>query len=175
MHPATRAVLAFIVSCFRSRLSMQIEILALRHQLSLYQRTTKRPRIRPIDRILSGLVVEDLVTLAGGSRHCQTRHRHRLATSTISKSLGSAEPFGQTRASCRGQGDPRFDTQDVLGQPVMGISPFVVAELKKLGIDVAKSSVEKYMVKTAKPSSPTWRAFLENRCLPHLLLAAVTI
>jgi putative transposase len=37
---------------FRSRLSMQIEILALRHQLGVYQRTAKRPPIRPADRIL---------------------------------------------------------------------------------------------------------------------------
>ena len=29
-----------------------------------------------------------------------------------------------------------------------------------LGIDVAKSTVEHYMVKRPKPASPTWRAFL---------------
>ena len=37
---------------FRSRLSMQLEILALRHQLGVYQRTAKRPPIRVADRIL---------------------------------------------------------------------------------------------------------------------------
>jgi hypothetical protein len=31
---------------------MQIEILALRHQLAVYQRTSVRPRLRPADRIL---------------------------------------------------------------------------------------------------------------------------
>jgi transposase InsO family protein len=36
------------------------------------------------------------------------------------------------------------------------------SELRKLGIDVAKSTVEKYMVRRRKPSSPTWRAFLAN-------------
>jgi hypothetical protein len=35
----------------RSRAFMQAEILALRHQLGIYQRTTKRVRIRPADRL----------------------------------------------------------------------------------------------------------------------------
>ncbi len=35
----------------RSRLALQMEILALRHQLAVYTRTAGRPRIRPVDRI----------------------------------------------------------------------------------------------------------------------------
>jgi transposase InsO family protein len=41
-------------------------------------------------------------------------------------------------------------------------SPRIRSELRKLGIDVAKSTVEKYMVRRRKPPSPTWRAFLAN-------------
>jgi hypothetical protein len=41
-------------------------------------------------------------------------------------------------------------------------SPRIVGELRKLGIEVAKSTVEKYMVRRRKPPSPTWRAFLAN-------------
>ncbi len=41
-------------------------------------------------------------------------------------------------------------------------SPRIVGELAKLGIRVAKSTVEKYMVRPKKPSSPAWRAFLDN-------------
>jgi len=41
-------------------------------------------------------------------------------------------------------------------------SPHIVGELAKLGITVAKSTVEKYMVRTAKPPSQTWRSFLTN-------------
>ena len=42
-------------------------------------------------------------------------------------------------------------------------SPRIVGELRKLGIDVAKSTVEKYRPRTSrKPSSPTWKAFLNN-------------
>ena len=41
----------FFVSCFRSRISMQLEILALRHQLGVCQRSVKRVRIKPADRL----------------------------------------------------------------------------------------------------------------------------
>ncbi len=41
-------------------------------------------------------------------------------------------------------------------------SPRIVGELRKLGIDVAKSTVEKYRVRSRKASSPTWKAFLNN-------------
>ena len=41
-------------------------------------------------------------------------------------------------------------------------SPRIVGELHKLGIDVAKSTVEKYRVRSRKPPSPTWKAFLNN-------------
>ncbi|MDH3830056.1 MAG: hypothetical protein OEU48_00175 [Gammaproteobacteria bacterium] len=41
-------------------------------------------------------------------------------------------------------------------------SPKIVAELAMLGIDVAKSTVEKYQPKLAGPPSPTWRIFLDQ-------------
>jgi transposase InsO family protein len=39
-------------------------------------------------------------------------------------------------------------------------SPRLMGELRKLGIEVAKSTVEKYRTRRSKPPSPTWRAFL---------------
>lgn len=45
--------------------------------------------------------------------------------------------------------------------PLWG-SPRILGELKKLGIEVAKSTVEKYMVKAPKPPSQTWHTFLKN-------------
>ena len=41
-------------------------------------------------------------------------------------------------------------------------APRIVGELRKLGIDVAKSTVETYRVRPQKPPSPTWKAFLNN-------------
>ena len=52
MIPTLQALAAVVQSLFRSRLAMQAEILALRHQLSVYQRTCARPRLKPADRML---------------------------------------------------------------------------------------------------------------------------
>jgi putative transposase len=41
-------------------------------------------------------------------------------------------------------------------------SPWIVGELQKLGIDVAKSTVKKYWVRPQKPPSPTWKTFLKT-------------
>ncbi len=41
-------------------------------------------------------------------------------------------------------------------------APRIRNELAKLGIEVAVSTVARYMVKQRKPSSPSWRAFLDN-------------
>ena len=38
----------------------------------------------------------------------------------------------------------------------------ICAELHLLGHDVAESTVARYMCRRTKPSSPTWRSFLEN-------------
>ena len=46
-------------------------------------------------------------------------------------------------------------------KPYLG-SPRIHGELLKLGINVGESSVSKYMIRSRKPPSPTWRTFLDN-------------
>jgi putative transposase len=41
-------------------------------------------------------------------------------------------------------------------------APRIHGELLKLGIDIGETSVSKYMVRSRKPPSQTWRAFLAN-------------
>jgi putative transposase len=41
-------------------------------------------------------------------------------------------------------------------------SPRIVGELRKLGIEVAKSTVEAYRIRSRQPPAPTWKAFLRN-------------
>jgi putative transposase len=41
-------------------------------------------------------------------------------------------------------------------------SPRIVGELRKRGVAVAKSTVEKYRVRPPKPPSPTWKTFLTH-------------
>jgi len=45
--------------------------------------------------------------------------------------------------------------------PLWG-APRIVGELRMIGIDIVKATVEKYMVRRRNPPSPSWRAFLKN-------------
>ena len=47
-------------------------------------------------------------------------------------------------------------------------APRIHGELLKLGIDIGETSVSKYLVRSRKPPSQTWRRFLENH-LPSLV------
>jgi putative transposase len=44
-------------------------------------------------------------------------------------------------------------------------APRIHGELLKLGIDIGESSVSKYLVRSRKPPSQSWRTFLENHLL----------
>jgi len=48
-----------------------------------------------------------------------------------------------------------------MANPLWG-APHIAGELAKIGIDLPKSTVAKYMVRHRKPPSSTWRAFLKN-------------
>jgi Integrase core domain len=52
MNPVAYWLLLMLRSCFRTRASLQIEILALRHQLGVLQRQQKRVSLRATDRLL---------------------------------------------------------------------------------------------------------------------------
>ena len=52
MRSLLRFPAGLFATAFRPRLSLQLEVVALRHQLSIYQRTGRQPRIAPADRIL---------------------------------------------------------------------------------------------------------------------------
>jgi len=54
-------------------------------------------------------------------------------------------------------------------------SPRIVGELRKLGSEVAKSTVEKYRVRRLKPPSPTWRTFLANHATDLIAIDFFTV
>jgi putative transposase len=161
MSSVISATLAYLASWFQSRHAMQLQILALRHQLAVYQHSVKRPRLRPADRFFwawfsrfwSGWqqtleFVQPRTVIAWQKKRFRDYWR-RLSESgkpgrpTISKEV-------------------RKLIQDMWrSNPTWG-SPRIVGELRKLGITVAKSTVEKYRPRDRKPPSPTWKAFLSN-------------
>ena len=51
MWPLLSALLTALKMLLRSRFDLLIEIVALRHQLAVYQQTVKRPKLSPSDRL----------------------------------------------------------------------------------------------------------------------------
>lgn len=54
-------------------------------------------------------------------------------------------------------------------------APRILGELRKLGIAVAKSTVERYRVRPRPPPSPSWRAFLRNQVTELVALDFFTV
>lgn len=53
-----RLCVGLLTAMAKSRAEIQTENLALRHQLCVYQRSVKRPKVRPSDRILWSLLTK---------------------------------------------------------------------------------------------------------------------
>jgi hypothetical protein len=51
MLPVISAWLALFASLFRSRWAPHLQVLALQHQVAVYQQTIHRPRLSPMDRV----------------------------------------------------------------------------------------------------------------------------
>ena len=162
MKAVLTSVLIMLRSCCRTRASMQVEILALRHQLAvLERRTTKRPRLRTADRLLwvilsrlwapwrSALVIVKPETVISWQRkgfcwYWLWRSRLRKA--------GRPGVSREIRELIR---------QMSTANPLWG-APRIHGELLKLGIQLSQATVAKYMARQRKPPSQSWRTFLEN-------------
>jgi putative transposase len=161
MPPVVSALLAFVAALFRSQTSLRLENLALRHQLAVYQQTIPRPRLSPTDRLvwvwLSRLwsgwqaalaCVQPRTVIAWQRRRFRDHWRRLSQSGTSGRPTVPREIRDLIRDLSR-------------ANPLWG-SPRIVGELRKLGINVAKSTVEKYRVRLRKPPSPTWKVFLKN-------------
>jgi len=156
------STLVGIRSWFQTRAALQVEILALRHQLTVLKRSHHgRLRLNSPDRLLwvwlsrfwsgwrSALVIVKPETVI--SWH---RKGFRLYWRWKSRN-----------------GDPGRPTIDLevrklirrMSQtnPLWG-APRIHGELLKLGIELSQATVAKYMSRQRKPPSQTWRAFLSN-------------
>jgi putative transposase len=161
MPPVISALLAFVMALFRSRRSLHLEHLALRHQLAVYQRSVPRPDLRATDRLFwawlsrlwsdwqSALALVQPRTVIAWQRQRFRDHWRRLSQ--------PGTPGRPTIAK-----EVRTLIWDMWQANPMWGSPRIVGELHKLGIDVAKSTVEKYRIWPPKPPSPTWKTFLTN-------------
>ena len=155
-------LLGTLSSMFRSRAMLELENLALRHQVGVLQRSArKRPRLTPADRPLwvglsrlwrdwrSALAIVKPETVVAWHRAGFRRFwTWKVRRGQPGRPVISREVRDLIRRMCRE--NPRWG------------APRVHGELFKLGIDIGETSVSKYMLRCRKPPSQTWRTFLEN-------------
>jgi putative transposase len=161
MLPVISALLACMAALVRSRASLHLEHLALRHQLAVYRRSVPRPHLRATDRLFWAWL----------SRLWSGRRQALAFVQPCTVIAWQRQRFRDhwRRLSQRGQpGRPAIpkEVRQLIrdmwqANPTWG-SPRILAELRKLGSNVAKATVEKYRVWPHKPRSPTWKTFLQN-------------
>ena len=171
MFAVISVLLACVAVLFRSRASLHLEHLALRHQLAVYQRSVPRPRLRATDRLFwawlsrlwsewhSALAFVQPRTVIAWQRQRFRDHWRQLSQ----PGTPGRPPIAQ-------------DVRELIrrmwrANPTWGASR-IVGELRKLGIDVTKSAVEKYRVRPQRPPSPTWKTFLTNHVQDLVAVAA---
>ncbi len=174
MRAIAHALLGFVVGAGRPRIGLPLEIVALRHQLALYPQSIRRPPIRPRDRMLWtwlarhwGRWREMLVFVQPATVLAWHRRRIRDNWARLSR----RKPPGRSALSQ----EVRTLIRDIsTANPRWG-SPRIVAELRKLGIAVAKSTIDKYRIRPPHPASPSWRAFLQNHLAEIVALDCFTV
>jgi putative transposase len=161
MLPIISALLACVAGLFRSRASLCLEHLALRHQLAVYQQTVDRPRLRSTDRVLwawlsrlwpgwrNALAFVQPRTVIAWQRRRFRDHWRRLSQRGMPGRPSMAKEVREL-IQAMWQANPTWG------------SPRIIGELRKLGIDVAKSTVERYRVRPHRSPSPPWKTFLKN-------------
>src|SRR3954451_2394813 len=161
LGPVFAALIASLSGWFRSRAALQLEVLALRHQIGVLQRSVKRPKLSTADRLLWVWIMT-------------VWHEWKSAAIIVKPST----VIGWHRKGFRlfwtwkiRHGKPgRPALPEELRQLIRTISrdnplwgaPKIHGELLKLGIDIGETSVSKYMVRRRRPPSQTWKTFLDN-------------
>ncbi len=155
-----RILVQFLRGVLRDRTELAAENLALRQQLAILERTTKRPRLRKRDRIFwallsriwtgwrSALLIVQPDTVVGW-------HRQGFKLFWRWKSQGKP---GRPRIEAEIRKLIRRMSRE---NPLWG-TPRIQSELALLGHVVAASTIDKYRVRSRKPPSQTWRTFLDN-------------
>ena len=146
---------------FRSRASLQAEVLTLRQQLDVLQRKVPaRPAFRSADRFILSVLyrvapsVLDALTIV----RPETVIRWHRAGFRAWWRWKSRPRGGRPKTLL----EIRRLIRDVsLANPLWG-APRIHGELLKLGIDVGQTTVGKYMPRVKRPPSQGWKTFLHN-------------
>ena len=155
-----KQLLLFLLTSVKTRHSLALENVALRHQLEVLQRNAKQPRLRPSDRALWAI----LSRVLPGWRH----HLSIVQPGTVLRWHRTGWRLYWRRKSNQGRGRPKVSIEVrtlirrlSLENKFWG-APRMHGELLKLGYDVCESTIAKYMIRRPGPPSQTWKTFIRN-------------
>src|SRR6266481_534536 len=155
------ALLGALRAGLGARTDLVLENLALRQQLALLRRRSKRPRFGPLDRLFWIWLSQRW------ARWRETLNVVRPET-VIRWHRQGFRAFWNWKSRRGRTGRPPVDCEVAklvrtmaLANPLWG-APRIHGELLKLGLDVSQRTVGRLMPHRAKPPSQTWRTFLEN-------------
>jgi transposase InsO family protein len=154
-------VLDIVVSPFKTKARLEAEIIMLRHQLNVLRRSVpSKPKLAPTDRLLFLWLYRLFPSALNAVAIVQPEtiirwHRagFRLYWRWKSRSRG-----GRPKVPIEIR---RLIREMSLANRLWG-APRIHGELLKLGIAVAQSTVAKYMAKSGRGGSQTWKTFLHN-------------
>ena len=146
------ALFAAFVASFRSRAALQMEILALRHQLGVLQRSVKRPKLTASDRRLWAWLSQ----VWNDWRDTLIMVRPETVIAWHGKGFRLFWTW-KVRHGRPGRPSVATETRDLIRRmrrenPTWG-APRIHGELLKLGIDISETSVSKYLVRRRNPLS----------------------
>jgi transposase InsO family protein len=149
------------VGLFRSRASLQAEIVVLRHQLNVLRRKSpQRITLSGIDRLVFTRLYALVPGVLGALQIVKP-------DTVIRWHRAGFRAYWRWKSRSRG-GRPRTPAEIrqliremSIANPLWG-APRIHGELLKLGIDVGQTTVAKYMAKRIRPPSQGWRTFLRN-------------
>jgi transposase InsO family protein len=151
----------FVVDLFKSRSRLEAENLFLRHQLNIaLRRVPSRVRPSGSDRALVVLMTMLWPSLVGLARVVQPETILRWHRSGF-------KAFWRWKSRNRaGRPEVNPELRDLIRRmskenPLWG-APRIHGELLMLGLQVAQSTVSKYMTRHRNPPSQSWKTFLRN-------------
>jgi len=154
-------LLHVLISPFKTQARLEAEIVLLRHQLNvLRRRIPSKPKLAVVDRLLFVWLYRLFPSVLNAVTIVQPEtiirwHRtgFRLYWRWKSRSRG-----GRPKVPLEIR---RLIREMSLANRLWG-APRIHGELLKLGIDIAQSTVAKYMAKSGRGRSQTWKTFLQN-------------
>ena len=107
------------------------------------------------------MALPTLVELALRSRYCSGGNGRPLAPAGLQALLAMEVARRQGRTPKSRRENSQVDPTHVVREPALGHAENPL-ELRLLGYDASKATVDKYKVRHQKPPSQTWRTFLDN-------------